>query len=260
MKERRMVVEWPELPGKVLLVMLWMVASSCQSQPEFRSEPITHEAFTGFLRQYVDGDGMVNYRAMQKDSTSLNKYLATLESHHPHTGKWSKAEQLAYWINAYNAFTLQLVLRHYPVESIKDLGGWIYRVNTTWDIRFIEIEGQRYHLNDIEHNIIRKQFDEPRIHFALVCAARSCPRLRNEAYEAHRLEEQLEDQTRHFFNSWRNELKEEALKLSKLLKWYSGDFKNHGGVRVFVERYGAVSVSPDARIEYLEYDWKLNEQ
>lgn len=226
------------------------------------SKPVTHEGFTALLRKHVDSDGMVDYKGFIADSTTLNTYLSSLEKNHPNEQNWSKDERLAYWINAYNAFTIRLIIRNYPVETIKDLGGGIYRVNTTWDIKFIEIEGERYHLNDIEHNIIRKQWDEPRIHFALVCAARSCPKLRNEAFEAATLEAQLEDQAVHFFNSKaRNDISPDRPQVSKLMKWYSGDFKHHAeDIKAYINRYSTVKIAAGAKLEYLDYDWSLNAQ
>jgi hypothetical protein len=226
------------------------------------SKPITHELFTAILRKHVDTEGMVNYKALAADSAALNRYLALLEKHHPNDAHWTRDEQLAYWINAYNAFTLRLIVRNYPVASIKDLGGAIYRVNTPWDIKFIAIEGERYHLNNIEHSIIRKQWNEPRIHFALVCAARSCPKLRNEAYEAATLEAQLHDQTVHFFNSpLRNQVHPDTPKVSKLLSWYGGDFKGAAPTLIeYINRYSKVKIKSSAKLAYLEYDWSLNEQ
>ncbi len=252
------------IPRFLSIAILFLSLSACHRVAAVQSEskPITHEAFTALLQKHVNDDGMVNYRGFIADSTALNKYLTTLEKNHPNDKHWSKDEQLAYWINAYNAFTIRLIIRNYPVKSIKDLGGSIYRVNTTWDIKFIRIEGEQYHLNNIENSIIRKQWDEPRIHFALVCAARSCPKLRNEAFEAATLEKQLEDQAKHFFNSkLRNDISPDKPKLSKLMTWYSGDFKGHAtDIKAYVNRYSKVKINDSAKLDYLEYDWSLNEQ
>lgn len=246
------------------LFFVFTSAASCRAghTPVSESRPVTHEKFTALLKKHVDSNGMTDYKGFIADSTALNEYLAVLESHHPNEKNWSADERLAYWINAYNAFTIRLIIRNYPVESIKDLGGSIYRVNTTWDIKFIEIEGEKYHLNNIEHSIIRKEWDEPRIHFALVCAARSCPKLRNEAFEAAALEAQLEDQTVHFFNSTlRNDISPDTPKVSKLMKWYSGDFKGHAeSITAYINRYSEVKINPGAKLDYLDYDWSLNEQ
>jgi hypothetical protein len=226
------------------------------------SKPVKHDLFTQLLAKHVDSDGMVNYKGVIADSLLLNRYLSILEGAHPNEKNWSKDERLAYWINAYNAFTLRLIIRNYPVKSIKDLGGSIYRVNTAWDIKFINIEGQTYHLNNIENTIIRKEFNEPRIHFALVCAAKSCPKLRNEAFTAEKLNAQLEDQAKHFFNSkLRNDISADAPKVSKLMDWYGGDFKVAAPtIPAYINKYSKVKISEGTKLGYLDYDWSLNEQ
>jgi hypothetical protein len=185
-----------------------------------------------------------------------------------------KRQQLAYWINAYNAFTIKLILDHYPVKSIKDIKKGVAFVNSVWDIKFIKIEGQEYDLNNIEHSIIRSQFDEPRIHFAVNCASYSCPKLLNEAYTAERLEVQLEAQARDFFNDTRKNkiINKDKVVLSSILKWYSTDFTNKGIFsRVFggsgrsqklinyVNPYVDIDISKDAEVEFMEYRWELNE-
>jgi hypothetical protein len=251
--------------NKILLFFFLSLATfSCADVHSVQSDskPVTHEKFTSLLQKHVDSDGMVDYKGFIADSAEFNAYLSLLETHHPNEKNWSKDEQLAYWINAYNAFTIRLIIRNYPVESIKDLGGSIYRVNTPWDIKFINIEGNAYHLNNIEHSIIRKQYDEPRIHFALVCAAISCPKLRNEAFEAARLESQLEDQARHFFNSQsRNQISPNAPKVSKLMDWYGGDFKNHAAsIPAYINKYSKIKIAAGAKLDYLDYRWELNAQ
>jgi hypothetical protein len=169
---------------------------------------------------------------------------------------------LAYWINAYNAFTIQLILRNYPLASIKDIAGNIPFVNTAWDLSFINIEGHQYDLNDIEHGIIRPNFDEPRIHFALVCAALSCPSLRNEAYTAQKLNSQLDEQARTFFNNpSKNEISSNSIQVSKLLDWYEGDFTKNGNSLIdYVNKYTSTTIAPDAKVTYKDYNWSLNEQ
>lgn len=206
---------------------------------------------------------MVNYKGFANDKAELTTYLNTLSKNPPATN-WSKAEQLAYWINAYNAYTIQLILNHYPVKSIKDIGSKIKIpfVNTPWDIKFIKIGNETYDLNNIEHGIIRKQFNEPRIHFALVCAAKSCPRLRNEAFEASRLNAQLDDQAVDFLNSpGKNSITPKQASLSKILDWYGGDFKKQGlSVKDVVNKYSKTKITDDTKISYQTYDWSLNEQ
>jgi len=152
---------------------------------------------------------------------------------------------------------------NYPIGSIKDIKNGIPFVNTVWDIKFINIEGANYDLNNIEHGIVREQFDEARIHFALNCASISCPRLRNEAYTAAKLESQLTDQTKYFLTNRVKNIIEapEKAQLSKLFSWYSGDFKAQEGTVVnFINKYSEVKLNKDADLDYLDYLWGANDK
>ena len=226
--------------------------------------PPSHAQFNKLLKKHVDARGMVNYKGFAKDKTDLKSYLDLLGKNAP-ADSWSKDDQLAYWINAYNAFTIQLILDHYPIKSIKDIGANIKIpfINTPWDVKFIKIGGETYDLNNIEHGIIRKKFSEPRIHFALVCAAKSCPRLRNEAFEGSRLDAQLDDQGVDFLNSpAKNSITPEQASLSKILDWYGGDFKKMKDMSVkdVVNKFSKTNITNDTNISYQTYDWTLNEQ
>lgn len=246
---------------QVLGILIVMSLPSCsQKTVQSNSMPVSHDIWNELLKSHVDTLGHVNYKGFVKDSLRLNEYLDLLKSSHPNETNWSKEERMAYWINAYNAFTVQLIVRHYPCKSIKDLGGKLYKVNTPWDIRFILIEGKDYDLNNIEHDILRKEFEEPRIHFALNCASVSCPALRNEAYMAEKLDGQLTDQAKRFLaDTTKNKVGRNAAQLSKLFSWYTGDFTKNTSLIGFINRYAVVQMDPKARIDYLEYDWKLNE-
>lgn len=246
---------------QVFSILLIMSLPSCsQKTVQSTSKPVSHELWNELLKLHVDTLGHVSYKGFVKDSLRLNEYLAVLKSAHPNETNWSKEERMAYWINAYNAFTVQLIVRHYPCKSIKDLGGKLYKINTPWDIRFIIIEGQDYDLNNIEHDILRKEFDEPRIHFALNCASVSCPALRNEAYTAEKLDGQLTDQAKRFLaDPTKNKVGKNAAQLSKLFSWFTSDFTKKMNLIAFINQYTTVQMDPKARIDYLEYDWKLNE-
>ncbi len=248
-----------------ITLSLLIVLTACQSMnPQQKgSDPIDHTLFDELLKRYVNNEGWVDYRALQSEGDKLNEYLKLLEENGPNDQTWTKDEQLTYWINAYNAFTIRLILDYYPVASIKDIGSAIQipLVNTAWDIKFIEIGDQELSLNNIEHSIIRKNFDEPRIHFALVCAARSCPKLRNEAYDAARLEQQLTDQARTFLaNPDKNRITKDEMELSKIFSWYQGDFTKEGSLVEYLNQYAPVTIHEDARKTFKKYDWSLNEQ
>lgn len=217
-----------------------------------------HDSWTELLKKHVDQNSWVNYAGMTKDSHQLNKYLSTL-SKNPPSGSWSTDEVKAYWINAYNAFTVQLMIRNPNVKSIKEIGGKIPFINSSWDIKFIKIGKETYDLNNIEHGILRKKYDDPRLHMALVCASKSCPVLRNEAYDANKLNAQLDEQCRIFLNDQeRNKVHPDRAYLSKIFSWYSSDFNGKKGLRSFVNKYSATEITSRTKIEYLDYDWGIN--
>ena len=231
-----------------------------------------HSIFTKILNDYVV-NGFVKYKDMNDDKR-LDEYLNYLKQINP-DNITDNNDKLAFWMNVYNAFTLKLIVDNYPVESINDLhtGGLIIGQilgKTVWHKEWININGKTLSLNNIEHDIIRKEFIEPRIHFALVCAALSCPPLRNEAYEGYKLEQQLENQATVFINNSTNnifELKNKTAKLSKIFDWYESDFgDNDEAVLKYVLKYLPKETAKDINdyitqwdIEYLTYNWDLNE-
>jgi len=163
-----------------ILILAFPLSARCDTSPP--TSPIEHTIWDALLKKYVSPDGTVNYKGFIRDKATFEEYLTLLSKNPPNKKTWSKAAQLAYWINAYNAFTVKLIIDHYPVKSIKDIKKGIPFLNSVWDMEFFHIGGKEMNLNDIEHDLIRRQFKEPRIHFAVNCASYSCPRLRNEAY------------------------------------------------------------------------------
>jgi len=245
-----------------LLLILFQHCSN-NSPSKKGSKSIDHLQWSCLLSKYVDDDGMVNYKGFLKDSIDLNLYLNLLQTNPPDEQTWSKNEQIAYWINTYNAFTIKLILDHYPLKSIKDIGSVIQIpfVNSPWDIRFIEINGEKIDLNTIEHGILRKKFDEPRIHFAINCASFSCPKLRTEAYAADQLERQLQEQAINFINDpERNLIKIHEISVSKIFSWFKGDFTKDGSLIDFLNLYSIEPIEGNASISYLDYNWLLNEK
>lgn len=250
-------------PFSVLAVVFALCLSACavKDYPS-DSKPISHAVFDSLLRQHVSEAGWVDYQGFIQDSSQFKEYLQLLSQHHPNDRNWSKNERIAYWINAYNAFTIKLIMDHYPVASIKDIKNGIPFVNTVWDIKFIEIEGAEYDLNNIEHGILRPKYNEPRIHFAVNCASISCPKLQRFAYTGDKLDEQLDRAARDFINDPdKNKISSDSLQLSKILNWYWGDFKDQYDSRIeLVNKYADTAVSPEAEVSFLEYDWGLNDQ
>lgn len=211
-----------------------------------------HSLWNTELSTFVDDKGRVNYDAWIKNTEGLDQYLMSL-SEKAVESNWTKNQRLAYWINAYNAFTIRLILDHYPVSSITQ----IYD-GKAWDEKWIDLGGKKYSLNDIEHEIIRPQFKEPRIHFAVNCAARSCPPLANMAFTAENLESLLQEQTVAFVRDQRfNQLAPQMVQISKIFEWYREDF---GVLIEFLNKYSTTPIRSNAQIGFLEYDWDLNKK
>jgi hypothetical protein len=227
------------------------------------SPPVDHSAYERLLKKHVNSQGLVDYKGFKADEKEFNRYLDQLSANPP-AANWSKTEQMAFWINAYNAYTIRLILDHYPVESIKDIGSKIKIpfVTTPWAAKFFSIGGEKMSLDNIEHGILRKKYDDPRIHFALVCASISCPRLRNEAFTAAKLDRQLDDQGKDFLNNpAKNKVGKAKAQLSKYFDWYKGDWEKNGqSVAKWVNKYSATKMDATAEVSYLDYNWNLNKQ
>ncbi len=249
----------------ILIGSAWMIlpGKSMEFGDTRKSAKLTHQEWDELLHKFVDNKGMVNYKGFIAENARLQQYLEQLSNNPPDKASWSKEEQLAYWINAYNAYTIALIIEHYPLSGIKDIGSSIQIpfVNSPWDIKFIEIGGKKIDLNNIEHSILRKEFDEPRIHFAIVCASLSCPQLRNEAFTAASLNTQLDEQAYAFINDhFRNEIASESIEVSEIFQWFTGDFTKNGTLIDFLNKYSKVTIQPDVAVTYKKYDWMLNEQ
>lgn len=242
-----------------LLIPLFLAMITTTLGQEFTSKPFSHAIWDQLLNKHVKADGKVDYSGFIEDSIPFNDYLKLLSASHPNNLHWSEAERLAYWINAYNAFTVKLIVDNYPIKSIKDIKWGIPMVNTVWDIKFIEIEGEKYDLNNIEHSVLRKEFDEPRIHFAINCASVSCPNLRPEAFTAGELEYQLTDQAKKFLSDkTKNIIAKDKVQVSRIFQWFRGDFTSQGSLIDFLNKYSSVKINSNADIDYLEYNWDLN--
>ncbi len=237
--------------------------SSCFSGvPKGKNKSFTHEEWTSLLQKHVNKTGFVDYKGFIKDSVKLNAYLAKLSENAP-ANSWSRDEKFAYWINAYNAFTVKLITGNYPVKTIKELGAAnpIIFINTAWDKKFFSIGNKNMTLNTIEFKIIKKQFKDPRSHFAINCASISCPRLLDVAYEAKILNAQLDQQGKAFLtDTEKNKLSADNPKLSSIFKWYSGDFEKGQTKIEFLNKYASTKINANANLDYLDYNWNLNEQ
>ncbi|WP_299885297.1 DUF547 domain-containing protein [uncultured Lacinutrix sp.] len=214
-------------------------------------EAFNHTSWNTLLNTYVTKKGNVNYKGFKSNRKSLTNYISSLSKNMP-TNTWSKEDKLAYWINAYNAMTIDLIVRNYPIQSIKD-------IKDPWKQRLWKLGSKWYNLDEIEHQILRKM-NEPRIHFGIVCASFSCPKLQNKAFTASNLESLLTNATKEFLSdSQRNNISENNIKLSKIFKWFAKDFKTRGSIIDFINNYSDISVSNKAKKSFKDYNWDLNE-
>ena len=231
---------------------------------------INHSGLDSLLKKFVDAEGNVNYAAWQRsapDVQALDAYLAHLSTADPRQ-RASRQGTLAFWINAYNAVTLKGILREYPTTSIRNHTARVFGYNI-WKDLLLVVGGANFSLEQIEHEILRK-LNEPKMHFAIVCASKSCPKLRAEAYTAARLDEQLVLNAREFFavpGNFRHDVGTGQFQLSSILSWFGEDF----GVDQAAQLRAIAPYLPTAaarqaaeansvRVSYLSYDWGLNDQ
>jgi len=238
----------------------------------------SHSRWNELLKQHVEWNAAgtatsVDYSGFSKDRTLLNGYLNSLSSvSKQEYSKWTLNEQQAFLINAYNAYTVELVLTRYPrLSSIKEVGGIF---SSPWKQNFFTLLGEKRSLDNVEHTLLRgdKRFREPRIHFAVNCASIGCPALRDEAYTGAKLGIQFEDQTVRFLSDKtrnRFNLKTGHYNVSRIFDWYGDDFDRHGaGVKAFLVSYSgktglsraevAFIKNESFKLAFLDYDWSLN--
>lgn len=255
----------------VMSTLFLAVTSSAQAQTSFDH---SHSGWDKLLQTYVVDKGpysQVKYAQLkQQGLTQLNDYLQMVSAVSSNQfAQWSKSQRLAFLINAYNAFTVKIIVDNYPVTSIKDIGSFF---RNTWKIKFFTLFGENTYLDHIEHELIRgnDEYSEPRIHFALVCASVGCPKLQPRAFTAANLHDMLElgvktfltDASRNRYNA-----SQKTLELSSIFKWYGGDFvKDSGSVENYVAPYITQDLdaqrrikSGDTMVKYLDYDWSLND-
>ncbi len=241
-----------------------------KASADISMDSVDHSLWNQLLTKYVDGEGMVDYRswrANRQDIMLLDQYLQTLSSasERVHATKQAK---LAFWINAYNAATIRGILREYPTTSIRNHTARLFGYNIWKDLK-LYVGGTPISLHDIEHERLRTM-SEPRIHFAIVCASISCPRLLNEAYLPDRVDQQLESNAKDFFSRQRNfrfDRSQQRFELSSILKWFAEDFGSNQSAQL--KRIADWLPSKESQriaslgkgnITYLDYDWGLNSQ
>jgi len=278
----------------IAICAVWGSAAYAAGSSDVHAEATDAPAFSyeqhaSVLDKYVNDQGMVNYAALKKNRASLDSFVASLGALSATTYEsWDEQAKISFWCNAYNAITLKRIIDHYPIQK----GSWlnalrfpansIRQISGVWDTLTTPVLGKDMTLDAIEHDVLRKRFQEPRIHMALVCAAMGCPPLRNEVYLGDRLDEQLDDQSKRFMSNpkkFRIDREENTVYVSPIFDWFGEDFKagyvpdsgfgKFGDTERAVLNFASQYVSAEARsylasgdysIEYLEYDWSLNQE
>ncbi len=234
---------------------------------------LSYDNYAKVLKKYVDNQGQVDYQALKQNRQPLDTFHQSIATLSPSVYEsWTDNEKIAFWINIYNSLTLEAIIDNYPTKSIRDIPG-------VWKKLKFPVMGQELTLDQIEHQILRKQFDEPRIHMGLVCASIGCPLLRQEPFMGDKLDQQLDEQTRQFLALERNfkiDKNENRVYLSSIFKWFGEDFESkyaaknqfkgsekERAVLNFIRQYLEAQNQPylteaDYKISYLDYDWSLN--
>lgn len=229
--------------------------STTKTETKPAKTALSHDSFDGLLQKYVNSAGRVNYGGFKNEKAKLVAYIEHLGDNPPESS-WSKNKEMAFWINLYNAFTIKLILDKYPIKSIMDLNG-----GKVWDTQKVNIGGKNYTLGQIEADQLLKRFKEPRVHFAVNCAAASCPPLLNKAWEEDNIQRYYEKQAKLFVNnSSYNTLSAKSAELSQIFNWYASDFGGASNVLKYVQKYSETTLKDKAKVSYREYDWKLNKQ
>ena len=250
----RMIFE-SSLPAVCLLFFIAFVIHA-SAETFDRSQQLYADALSHHVK-----DGLVDYSSLKSNPGDLNKYLEqTALVSRKEFDSWTRDEQLAFLINLYNARTIRLITDNYPVKSIRDIGS---SAKGPWDEPIVPLFGEIITLNTLENSIIRKNYNDPRVHFALVCAAKGCPPLLGEPYSGENLNNQLAAQTQKFLaDPAKNsiDVKNKIIRLSPIFNWYMDDFsRTAGSVQKFIKPYYLDFPSEEFKIEYTDYDWSLND-
>ncbi len=211
--------------------------------------------FNDLLQANVTEKGHVDYKSLKANEAKLDSYLAYLNTTSPEKS-WSANKEKAFWINAYNAYTIKIILQNYPLKSITDIK---VKGKTAWKTPFAKVGGKTYNLDHIEHQILRKKFKDARIHVGVNCASGSCPKLGNTAFTEDNIDAELERLMKEFINDpTRNKITKKKVEISEIFNWFKGDFTTEGSVIDYINKYSDVEVNKKAKIKYLTYDWSLN--
>ncbi len=236
------------------------------------------ENYEFILQKHVDSEGKIDYKALEKDKAQLISYLNYLAITEPDEN-WTENREKAFWLNVYNAYTLKIIVDNYPLKknsctSNKQDNSIVFTITNTknssimhieengkkaWDIDFVTVGGKNYTLNHVEHNIIRKKFNDGRIHVGLNAASLSGPRLVNYVFTEENIETSLDRLMVNFVNdNSKNKITSNKIKISKVFEWYPKDF-NNGDIISFINKFSKTKIDANAEISYEFYDWTLNQ-
>ncbi|CAM1360209.1 conserved exported hypothetical protein [Tenacibaculum litopenaei] len=232
----------------IIITCLLFISVQAQAQTD---------VFDALLKTYVDKKGNVDYRGLRKNRALLDIYLKHLEKTIP--GKrWSSNKAKAFWINAYNAYTIKLILDSYPLKKITDIKR---KGRNAWKIEMAVIGKKAYSLDYIEHKILRRWHDDPRIHVGINAASISGPQFVNFAFTEKNINSKLEELMKRFINDpTKNVIELDKVAVSKIFEWYQEDFTIKSTLIDYINKYSKVKANDNAEVVYLDYDWNLNEK
>jgi hypothetical protein len=249
----------------LLLALVVLVPRAGRAQMAEVDPQLIHAQWNSLLYKYVSPTGRVNYRGFIADRAKLESYLQLICKTNPDAqANWTSDDRKAFWLNVYNAATVQTITQYYPVASMKDIRikAFLGSPKSPWEKSMVNVGGQRYSLNEIEKEVLSKRFKDPQVHFALVCASVSCPNLLGEAYDGAKLQKQLDGQTKRFINdATKNDITAGKVALSNIFDWYAADFGGSDpNIANYLNRYSKVRIAPGTKLEYLPYNWDLNDR
>lgn len=216
-----------------------------------------NDVYDALLKTYVSSNGTIDYKGLRKNKAVLDIYLKYLDNTIPQK-KWSSKKAKAFWINAYNAYTIKLIIDSYPLKKVTDIKR---KGRNAWKIAFAKIGKKTYSLDYIEHKILRRWHDDPRIHVGINAASLSGPKFPNYAFTEKNIESKLELLMKDFINDpKKNKIGLTKVEVSKIFEWYQEDFTSSNTLVDYINKYSETKVNDSAAIKYLEYDWNLNEK
>lgn len=235
---------------RVILIFIVLTASASITGQNIK-------VYEALLKTYVTADGKLDYKGLRKSKAVLDLYLKQLEQTIP-TEKWSSKKAKAFWINAYNAYSIKLIIDSYPLKKLTDI---TIKGKNAWKIPFARIGNTNYSLDYIEHRILRRWHDDPRIHVGMNAGSLSGPRFPNYAFTADNIDDKLEQLMKAFINDVsKNKISLTKVEVSKVFEWYQEDFTIENTLIDYINKYSNSIVNDNAIISYLPYDWTLNDK